>query len=365
MIVAPALLLAAGCANGRVTADPSNDVFSISPGTRLIDTNCTGCNAISKQGTSAEQFTATLAGGGEAPVVWSLSGGDATSGPGSITADGQYTPPSYLTADRVDVVVTATLNSTTGAIDGHRRTDHNAGLSAAADAGERRPWAPTGRSPSPATWPKQAATPASTSRLRAPPTGSSGGLGSLGAPTCQRGSQAFTYCSVTYSSPALGLLHRGNLHRGHRRQLLLKGRGRSAAEHRRVSSNPDQPPGAVAIPIPLGSSGGNNGDYDTHGNQIVDCCSGTLGALIQDSSNRQYLLSNNHVLARSDHAGVGDAIIQPGLIDNNCTPNGDGAGNHPRWLAHRLASAQIQADQRRRGHRPGQLRRRERTRQHS
>ncbi len=135
MILAPALLLAAGCADGRVTADPSNDVFSISPGTSLIDTNCTGCNAISEHGTPAEQFTATLAGGGEAPVVWSLSGGDSTSGSGSITDDGLYTPPSYLTADRVDVVVTATLSSTTGAIHhGDRRTDRNARFSAAAHA---------------------------------------------------------------------------------------------------------------------------------------------------------------------------------------------------------------------------------------
>ncbi len=61
----------------------------------------------------------------------------------------------------------------------------------------------------------------------------------------------------------------------------------------------------------------------------MDCCSGTLGALIQDAGNRQYLLSNNHVLARSDHAGVGDTIIQPGLIDNNCTPNGEGPGAMP------------------------------------
>jgi len=62
----------------------------------------------------------------------------------------------------------------------------------------------------------------------------------------------------------------------------------------------------------LGSSGGNNTDYDTRGNQIVDCCSGTLGALVEDSSKREYLLGNNHVLARSDHASVGDAIVQPG-----------------------------------------------------
>jgi hypothetical protein len=79
-------------------------------------------------------------------------------------------------------------------------------------------------------------------------------------------------------------------------------------------------PAAVA----LGSSGGNNTDYDTRGNQIVDCCSGTLGALVEDANKRQYLLSNNHVLAKSDHASVGDTIIQPGLIDNNCTPFGNG-----------------------------------------
>jgi hypothetical protein len=62
------------------------------------------------------------------------------------------------------------------------------------------------------------------------------------------------------------------------------------------------------------------------GSQIVDCCSGTLGALVEDASKREYLLGNNHVLAKSDHASVGDTIVQPGLIDNNCTPLGDSAG---------------------------------------
>ena len=82
----------------------------------------------------------------------------------------------------------------------------------------------------------------------------------------------------------------------------------------------------------------------------MDCCSGTLGALVEDAGKRQYLLSNNHVLARSDHASVGDTIVQPGLIDNNCSPLGDGAGRHPvprlaqltGWLA--LSSKQTNAD---------------------
>jgi hypothetical protein len=98
----------------------------------------------------------------------------------------------------------------------------------------------------------------------------------------------------------------------------------------------------------LGSSGGNNSDFDENGNTIVDCCSGTLGALVQDASGRQYILSNNHVLARSDHAQVGDSIVQPGLIDNNCTPNGDGPGTVPvaalsAWLPLRSALTNVDA----------------------
>jgi len=114
-----------------------------------------------------------------------------------------------------------------------------------------------------------------------------------------------------------------------------------------VNSNPAGHQGALPTMMPLGSSGGNNHDFDARGNTIADCCSGTLGALIQDNAGRQYLLSNNHVLARSDHATVGDAIVQPGLIDNNCTPSGDGPGTGPvasltTWLP--LKASQTNAD---------------------
>jgi hypothetical protein len=96
-----------------------------------------------------------------------------------------------------------------------------------------------------------------------------------------------------------------------------------------ISSNPAAHQKELATPVLLGSSGGNNTDYDTRGNQIVDCCGGTLGSLIQNSSGTQYLLSCNHVFARSDQASVGEMIVQPGLIDNNCTPYGDGSGTTP------------------------------------
>src|ERR1035437_3020720 len=109
LLLAPALLMLAGCGNSMVTATSANSVFSVSPGTGAIDTNCTGCNAANAQGGSVHRFTAALAGGGPAEVVWSVAGGDAVSGPGNINQSGQYTPPGYLTADHAEVVVTATL----------------------------------------------------------------------------------------------------------------------------------------------------------------------------------------------------------------------------------------------------------------
>ena len=64
----------------------------------------------------------------------------------------------------------------------------------------------------------------------------------------------------------------------------------------------------------FGVSGGNVND---HSNAF--CCSGTLGSLVTDGTT-QYILSNNHVLARSDQAVAGEDISQPGLIDNSCRP---------------------------------------------
>jgi hypothetical protein len=64
----------------------------------------------------------------------------------------------------------------------------------------------------------------------------------------------------------------------------------------------------------FGVSGGNIKDHTRS-----FCCSGTLGSLVTDGTT-QYILSNNHVLARQDRAAVGEDISQPGLVDNNCLP---------------------------------------------
>jgi hypothetical protein len=71
-----------------------------------------------------------------------------------------------------------------------------------------------------------------------------------------------------------------------------------------------------AAPIELGTSGSNANDSNTSGKTIT-CCGGTLGSLVTRGGT-QFILSNNHVLARSDAAAVGEAITQPGLIDANC-----------------------------------------------
>ena len=72
-----------------------------------------------------------------------------------------------------------------------------------------------------------------------------------------------------------------------------------------ASTNQNKQIGAVK----LGSSGGNATDI-----VAGKCCSGTLGSLLVRNGTK-YVLSNNHVFAKSDFASIGDAIDQPGLVD--------------------------------------------------
>jgi hypothetical protein len=69
-------------------------------------------------------------------------------------------------------------------------------------------------------------------------------------------------------------------------------------------------------PIKLGTSGGNINDRS-----ILYCCSGTLGGLVEDGVS-QYILSNNHVLARTNLGIIGEGINQPGQIDQSCGQTG-------------------------------------------
>jgi hypothetical protein len=342
---APFLIALAGCGTATATANSANASFSVSPGAATIDTNCTGCNGADARGLPVHRFTARLATGGSALVTWSVSGGDAVAGPGKINAAGEYTPPGYLTADRSDVLVTARLAADPRVAASSRIT---------LTPGFLQPLTPENVALGPngtvTVTGKMALAGGSAGvdfALAGTANGTGAGEGSLGPTTCQRSSKAFTSCSVTYTAPSTiagtgvtYLLAAASGSPAHTEtEILLNAAG--------VTSDPASHQEALATLMPLGSSGGNNNDFDAHGNTIADCCSGTLGALIQDNSGRQYLLSNNHVLARSDHAAVGDSIVQPGLIDNNCTPSGEGPGTVPvgaltAWLP--LKSPQTNAD---------------------
>jgi hypothetical protein len=84
---------------------------------------------------------------------------------------------------------------------------------------------------------------------------------------------------------------------------------------------------AIIAPSMLADTGANhqtaNTNFGVSGGNVKDisksfCCSGTLGSLVRDTDGVNYILSNNHVLARSDQAAAGEDISQPGLIDNGC-----------------------------------------------
>ena len=106
----------------------------------------------------------------------------------------------------------------------------------------------------------------------------------------------------------------------------------------------------------LADGGANHQVRNTHfgvsGGTVNDvsrafCCSGTLGALITDGSN-EYVLSNNHVLARSDQAVAGEDVSQPGLIDNSCqvaTVVADFSGAAPLGSNVDAAVAELRAGQ--------------------
>lgn len=71
--------------------------------------------------------------------------------------------------------------------------------------------------------------------------------------------------------------------------------------------NSIDPAGRFDRPVPIGVSTGNVGE----------CSAGTIGARVKSGGN-VYALSNNHVYALENEAGIGSAVLQPGRYDTNC-----------------------------------------------
>jgi hypothetical protein len=339
-------LAVAGCGGGSSANNNSGTGtggFKISPGTATIDTNCTGCTDSSGNSSSYQQFSATM-NGAAANVTWKVTGGDASQGPGSIgSSNGQYTPPAYLTADSVKVTVTATLAS----------SNTTATATLTVTPGFLQPLSPenfaAGSGNAPTTITGYIAEVGGSTQIKyslaGSYNGSNGGQGSLGQSHCNISSSgsAYTSCTVMYTPPAavsatsatyiVGTV--GSSSSKVSTEVLLNSAG--------VNSSPVSHEMQQGVPVELGSSGGNKNDYDSSQGQIQDCCGGTLGSLVKDSSGNFYILSNNHVLARSDQASKGEDIVQPGLVDDNCDPSkGTLVGTLTGWLP--LSSTSTNAD---------------------
>lgn len=316
----PFALLVAGCggfANGAGNAD-----FHVNAANPNLDTN------------TQQTFSATLNTGARADVTWRATSRDASAGAGFVAANGLYTPPAFLTQDVVQVKLIASLKSNPASSVAVTLTLH---------PGFLQPLTPENATLSPGSTIDIQGTLAEVSAgairwaLSTTPTGNDGGaaLGTLSPSTCHHGRNEYTTCKVTYrapstlpANPSIYVVARANdsqsttpLH------ILLNGENLNSSP----LTNQEQQKGVVQ----MGSSGGNNNDYDTLKDSrgitnISNCCGGTLGALVEDASGTRYILSNNHVLAESDQARDGDSIIQPGLIDGGCTPFGqDGATARP------------------------------------
>ncbi len=335
VVLAPVVIVVAGC-GGRVSASGVIAAASVSihASAERIDTN------------GSTWYSATLSNGEAAKVAWSVSGGDPHAGAGKISAEGVYTPPSYLTEESAMVTVNATLmGGQEGAISDSALLKVTPGFLQPLTPGNLS-LGPNGTVTISGSMTEVGGTGGIRFTLANDAAGTpvfpANSAGTLSEPHCVRGSvkgpnPAYTACSVTYTAPPLmaasgsvfilgaisssGFASSASNPTLSWTRILLNATG--------ISSNPVAHQARLAVPVQLGSSSGNNSDYDSSLGQLSDCCGGTLGSLLQDTGGTQYVLSNNHVLARSDQSIPGETIVQPGLIDNGCTPYGFGPGTTP------------------------------------
>ncbi|HEX3663205.1 MAG TPA: hypothetical protein VHU89_17340 [Acidobacteriaceae bacterium] len=284
-------------------------------------------SALSVGTTGQVELRAFRSTGEAAPVAWKIVSGTnaATLGQGHIDVTGLYTAPGSLSADSITVRVEATVLAD---------PKNNAALTLRVHPGFVQPLLPQNVALTPGASADVTAQIAevdagSVKWSLAPTTGgagasTNGALGTLSDLGCRRSSDHYTTCATTYSAPSAVP--------GQPVYVIASVNGSAVTSPLRVLlnnqgivSDPVNHQSIQTDPALLGTSGGNDGDYDTwedsKGNSYVaDCCGGTLGALVEDSQKNEFILSNNHVLAESDQGHVGDTIDQPGLIDGACTP---------------------------------------------
>ena len=303
----PALLFGiAGCGVGQFSGLGANGgAFSITSSANAVQTN------------GRIQLTALLPNGEPAPVTWSIAEGENASslGEGHIDSNGLYTPPSALSRDTVQIRILATLK--------------NDPTLQASDLITITPGFVQSLLPENAALTQGSAVEvtAEIAEVNAGSVGWSlkGAAGLLSNSSCSHSLDQYTTCKVTYTAPS-AIAAKETVY------LAAQVNGSAVASPLRIllntngwNSSPSVNQAAQSGAIALGTSGGNDNDYDTYEDKtgtpyIANCCGGTLGALVVDDAKNQYILSNNHVLAESDQGKIGDTIDEPGLIDNGCVP---------------------------------------------
>jgi hypothetical protein len=254
---------------------------------------------------NTQQFTATVTGTSNTAATWSVAGGAAN---GAISTTGLYTAPATVpNPPQVTVNATAQADSTKSAsatvtVTGPPTSvSVSPGAATVANFGTQQFTASVNGSPSTAvTWEVNGIAGGgqtigfiSTNGLYVAPSG---------VPTKSDSKGSSITTTVTVSAVA---------------QVNTSASGSATVTIQPGNEN------AQSGPIELGTSGGNANDSSTNtATKTITCCGATLGSLVTRGAT-QYILSNTHVLARSDIAQIGDPIIQPGLIDTStCTTSG-------------------------------------------
>jgi hypothetical protein len=253
---------------------------------------------------TSQQMTATVTGTFNTAVTWSVAGGSAN---GTISSTGLYSAPATVPAP-AQVTVTATSQkdttksgsatltiTTTSGPSNVTVTVSPAAVSLANYGTQQFTASVSGTANVGVTWQVNGATGGSR------PTGfiSASGfyVASGNVPTISNGMGDVITTTLTVTAIS---------------QADLTASGSSTVTI--VPGNQSKQSGAIE----LGTSGGNGNDFISNPtNHSITCCAGTLGSLVTRGGT-QFILSNNHVLAKSDTATLGDPIVQPGLIDAQC-----------------------------------------------
>jgi hypothetical protein len=286
------ILFFTGCGGGSIKT-PTQVAVTVAPSTATVVVG------------QMQPFSATVSGTTNMAVTWSVNGG---SGNGTISSAGLYTAPATVPSPAA-VTVTATSQADTTKFapatvtvtatgSGVQVTVQPAAASVSNFRTQQFMATVTGSANTAVTW-KVNGTAGGSQKLGFI---SSSGLyvAPSGVPTHSdgKGNTVTTTVTVTAVSQA-------------------NAAGIGSATVTIVPDNANAQSGAIE----LGTSGSNAHDF-VNGAKTITCCGGTLGSLVTRGG-VQYILSNNHILARSDTATLGDAIVQPGLIDTTtCTTAG-------------------------------------------